>query len=91
MNIRKSKTTTLISAMRILSEDIESNDGLANMAILEAADRLEEMSDAIQLGICFAEEILIRHDNAIGRDRPAGKRMAELIESHIEEMVNLTT
>lgn len=76
--------------MRILSRDIESGDGIANMAILEAADRLEEMSDALQLGICFAEEILIRHDAAIGRDQPAGKSMAELIGSHIEEMANLT-
>lgn len=91
MNIRKSKTTTLITAMRILAQDIENDDGLANMAINEAADRLQEMSEALQIGICFAEEILIRNDAAIGRDRPAGKNMAELIESHIEEMTNLTT
>lgn len=91
MNIRKSKTTTLIEAMRILSRDIEIGDGIANMAILEAADRLQEMSEALQIGICFSEEILMRHDAAIGRDQPAGKRMAELIESHIEEMANLTT
>jgi len=36
-------TTTLIDAMRKLAQDIESGDGLANMVIAEAADRLEEL------------------------------------------------
>lgn len=36
-------TTTLIEAMRILSREIESGDGVANAAIAEAADRLEEL------------------------------------------------
>lgn len=39
----KSSTETLIKAMYILSNDIYSEDGVANAAILEAAIRLEEL------------------------------------------------
>lgn len=40
----RSSTTTLISALRTLARDLESHDGIANAAISEAADRLEELS-----------------------------------------------
>jgi hypothetical protein len=40
----KTSDETLISAMRILARDIQSEDGIANAAILEAADRLEELT-----------------------------------------------
>jgi hypothetical protein len=39
----KSSTQTIIKAMYILSNDIQSEDGVANAAILEAAQRLEEL------------------------------------------------
>lgn len=41
--MRKSDTKTIIAAMRILARDIQSGDGVANSAIAEAADRLEEL------------------------------------------------
>lgn len=37
-----STTETLIKAMRVLVQEIESGDGVANAAIAEAADRLEQ-------------------------------------------------
>jgi hypothetical protein len=40
---RRASTATIVRAMRILSEDIQSGDGVANAAIAEAADRLEEL------------------------------------------------
>jgi len=40
----RSTTPILISAMRILAADIQCDDGIANGAIHEAADRLEELS-----------------------------------------------
>ena len=40
---RKTDTKTLINAMRILARDIQSDDGVANGAISEAADRMEEL------------------------------------------------
>lgn len=41
----RTKTETLITAMRILSQDIESNDKIATIhaAIAETADRMEEL------------------------------------------------
>ena len=41
-------TETLIAAMRILSQDIQSDDGVANAAIAEAAQRLEEQQERIK-------------------------------------------
>lgn len=38
---------TLIAAMRILARDIQSDDGVANSAIAEAADRLERWQAAL--------------------------------------------
>ena len=38
----KPSTETLIAAMRILSQDIQSEDGAANAAIAEAGERLAE-------------------------------------------------
>jgi len=43
----KTKTKTLIKALRILANDIESDDGVANACVAEAADRLEEMNNKI--------------------------------------------
>ena len=43
----KSSTETLIGAMSILAHDIQSGDGVANTAIAEAADRLEEQQEEI--------------------------------------------
>jgi hypothetical protein len=39
----RSKTETIISALRVLVQDIQSGDGVANAAIAEAADRMEEL------------------------------------------------
>jgi hypothetical protein len=41
-------TKTLIQALRLLSSDIQSEDGVANAAIAEAAQRLEEQSAKIK-------------------------------------------
>jgi uncharacterized protein (UPF0212 family) len=38
----RSSTETLIAAMRILSQDIQSEDGAANAAVAEAGERLAE-------------------------------------------------
>jgi hypothetical protein len=39
----KTKSNTLIKALRILSEDVQSDDGVANACIAEAANRIEEL------------------------------------------------
>jgi hypothetical protein len=43
----KTKSKTLIKALRILSEDVQSDDGVANACIAEAADRIEELEAKI--------------------------------------------
>lgn len=44
MNTPKSDDKTLIAALRILSRDIQSEDGVANACIAEAANRIEELT-----------------------------------------------
>ncbi len=39
----KTKSNTLIKALRILSEEVQSDDGVANACIAEAANRIEEL------------------------------------------------
>jgi hypothetical protein len=46
-------TTTLIAALRILTRDIQSDDGVANSCIAEAADRIEQL-DALATEILRA-------------------------------------
>ena len=41
----KSSTETLIKALQILAQEIESPDGVANQAIAEAAERLQGLSN----------------------------------------------
>jgi len=41
MSDRKTDNATLVSALRKLSRDIESGDGIANACVAEAADRIE--------------------------------------------------
>lgn len=45
--MRQTDTQILVSALRILSMDIVSDDGIANSAIAEAADRLEQYMHAV--------------------------------------------
>jgi hypothetical protein len=47
----KTDTKTLISALRILAKEIISEDGVANAAITEAADRLEEFLEEKSKGM----------------------------------------
>ncbi len=47
--VPRSSTETLIRALTILSESIDSEDGVANTAILEAAHRLQELQELLSL------------------------------------------
>lgn len=50
-----SSTETLIGALRGLARDIESGDGIANAAIAEAADRMEELHTLVNDGYDFID------------------------------------
>jgi hypothetical protein len=43
----KSSTATLIKALEILSKEIQSEDGIANAAIAEAAIRLKKLDKRV--------------------------------------------
>lgn len=46
--MKRTDIKILIEAMRILSEGIQSEDGVANAAIAEAGQRLQEQNDYIK-------------------------------------------
>jgi hypothetical protein len=73
MNTQRSSTETLIKALRILSRDIESEDGVANTAISEAADRLEELHNSMQASDAVRTESLNEYHPAIVSACNAGK------------------
>lgn len=56
----KTDTKILIKALRILANDIQSDDGVANACIAEAADRLEEQENLLNR---YAVEVdrMLRH------------------------------
>jgi hypothetical protein len=61
----KTNTDTLIKALRILSQDIQSEDGVANATIAEAADRLHELyRHTLDQGLTIATlEEIVTDDN----------------------------
>ena len=48
MTTPRTSTPTLIAAMRALARDIDSPDGVANAAILEAAERLDKLNHLLR-------------------------------------------
>jgi hypothetical protein len=46
MRTPKSDTSTIVSALRILSKDIISEDGIVPCCLLEAAERIEELGQS---------------------------------------------
>lgn len=57
-----SNTDTLISALRILAEDIQSSDGVANAVVTEAADRLEELEAQLKEAQEYADKLVAHKD-----------------------------
>jgi len=43
-----SSTPTIIAALQILARDIETEDGIVNACLIEAADRLHELSQQLE-------------------------------------------
>jgi hypothetical protein len=52
----RSSTETIIGALRILANDIKSEVGVANAAIWEAADRMEELCSELLFQKQLAEK-----------------------------------
>ena len=61
-------TPTLIRALRILAHELDSDDGVANQAIDEAALRLEELDDnltAANRELAEAKDAIVRATDRI--------------------------
>ena len=43
-----SETKTIIGALQILARDIQTDDGVANACLIEAADRLRELQSELE-------------------------------------------
>lgn len=74
--MRVTDTKTLASAMRVLSAEVDSEDGIANAAIAEAAQRIDDMA-------ALAAEMagMLEHDWGLLDDCKAcamQRRLAEL-------------
>lgn len=54
----KTEITVLANAMRILSDDIQSPDGVANAAILETSHRLIEQNEQIEHLLEMLEKVI---------------------------------
>jgi len=52
----RSSTEALIEALRILANEIQSEDGVTNAAIVEAADRMEELCSELLFQKRLAEK-----------------------------------
>ena len=53
----RSKTEILISALRILARDIQTDDGVVNACLAEAASRLEQLQRNLKEAIELAEAV----------------------------------
>ena len=64
----RTDTATLIEACRVLARDVQSGDGVANSALCEIADRLEEQQATIRhlrAELCNASAVAMEHVEAI--------------------------
>ena len=75
----KSSTESLISALRVLARDIQTDDGVVNACLEEAAGRLEglhrELIEAIIERNKTVADLIKQRDEAIASARPEPSRL----------------
>lgn len=75
----KSKTESIISALRVLARDIQTDDGVVNACLEEAAGRLEglhrELIEAIKERNKTVADLIKQRDEAIASARPEPSRL----------------
>jgi hypothetical protein len=79
-------TETLIKALRVLAVEIQSDDGVSNAAILEAAQRMEEDQEVI---FHMGESIKILRQTVQHRNETidALKQQIKRLETQVDEML----
>ena len=73
----RTSTRSLINAMRVLDSQIQSDDGVANAVIAEAAQRLEEQRERIKRLEEAGDELAGKHLFAVHTYDNAKKHVAE--------------
>lgn len=63
MSDPKSPDSTIITALRIIARDLDSEDGVPNLALLEAANRVQELVAENKLLHDRIEELEAEKDN----------------------------
>jgi hypothetical protein len=64
----RTDTAVLIEACRVLARDVQSGDGVANLALREIADRLAEQEVTIRhlrTELCNASAVAMEHAEAV--------------------------
>jgi hypothetical protein len=79
------KTETLVSALRILSVEIQSGDGVANAVVAEAADRLTLMANLVARHIEETQKDTAEMQTACETMNGATETIQRL-KSHIERL-----
>ncbi len=79
------KTETLVSALRVLSVEIQSGDGVANAVVAEAADRLTLMANLVARHIEETKKDTAEMQTACETMNGATETIQRL-KSHIERL-----
>ena len=66
----KSQTDTITSALRVLARDIQTDDGVVNACLNEAAGRLEELQRANRNTLADLAVAIERRDEALKNQQP---------------------
>lgn len=74
-----STTETLIAAARALSRDIKSDDGVANAALVEIADRLEKLDGDVRHATACIRELVSIASRMLDGDDDARRVLAERV------------
>jgi hypothetical protein len=75
----KSETDTIISALRVLARDIQTDDGVVNACLEEAAGRLEELQRANANTLADLAVAIERRDDSYAEIKSVRKELAQAI------------
>ena len=85
----KSETDTIISALRVLARDIQTDDGVVNACLEEAAGRLEELQRANQNTLADLAVAIERRDDSYAEIKTVRRELSEAIKERNKTVADL--
>lgn len=85
----KSSTETIISALRVLARDIQTDDGVVNTCLEEAAGRLEELQRANKNTLADLAVAIERRDDSYAEIKTVRRELSESIRERNKTVSNL--